>query len=328
VLPGSKKQILERLIVEKIITEIDRLFRGETKSVLVPAIIAIVDEMREYWPLTVRQLYYQLVSKLTIPNALKYYQKVSRVGAAMRRHEIIPWASIEDRTRRTIDKRGISDVQAFVNEQMESFLDYRYYHRCYVQNQDNYVEVAVEKDALSSILSEAIYFYCTRLNIVKGQVSATMLNDMAERFERAVFNGQNPILLYLGDFDPTGIAIPESIQRDLWEYHGVEVELRRVGLNPEHIKQYNLPESFDAAKPSDPNYRKFINRFGSIPPTELDALHPRDLTALIQQALEAVLDMSDIDRQKNVEERERIQLRRAKQDFARFGHECYPELFA
>jgi len=310
------------------VNEIDQLFRGQTKTVLVPAIIETVDEMSDYWPLTVRQLYYQLVSKLIIKNNMGSYQKVSRVSTKLRRHDLLPWEAVEDRTRRTIDKRGISDVQAFVQEQMVSFLDARYYHRCYVQNQDNYVEVAVEKDALSSILSEAVYYYCTRLNIVKGQVSATMLNDMAERFEQAVFNGQNPVLLYLGDFDPTGIAIPESIESKLWELHGVEIELRRVGLNPEQIKQYNLPESFDAAKQEDPNYRKFINRFGNAAPTELDALHPRDLTNLIQQALEGVLDMSDIEDQKDIEDDERLKLKRAKQDFEKYGQENYPELFA
>ena len=139
--------------------------------------------------------------------------------------------------------------------------------------------------------------------------------------------GQNPILLYLGDFDPTGIAIPETIKRDLWEHHGVDIELRRVGLNPEHIEQYNLPESFDAAKSTDPNYHKFIQRFGNAPPTELDALHPRDLTSLIQQELEAVLDMTNVEGQKEIEYGERLKLKRAKQDFERFGKDHYPDLF-
>lgn len=308
--------------------DIDTLFRGETKNILVPAIIETVDDLRDYWPLTVRQLYYQLVSKLIIPNALKYYSKVSRINSKLRRYNFIPWQAFEDRTRRTIDKRGISNVQAFVHDQMESFLDYRYYHRCYVQNQENYVEVAVEKDALSSIVSEAIYFYCTRLNVVKGQASATMINNMAERFEKAVFNGQKPILLYLGDFDPSGIAIPESIKSKLMEFHGVDIELRRVGLNAGQIKQYNLPESIDAAKETDPNYQKFIDRFGSMPPTELDALHPKDLINLIQIALEEVLDMSDIDQQKVIESDERVKLKTAKLDIELYGQNNFPGLFA
>ena len=116
--------------------QIRLLFRGHTKNVLAPAIVATVNEMRDYWPLTVRQLYYQLVSKLIIKNNIASYQKVSRVCTTLRRNDLIPWDAVEDRTRRTIEKRGISDVQAFVSGQMESFLDYRYYHRCYVQNQD------------------------------------------------------------------------------------------------------------------------------------------------------------------------------------------------
>lgn len=309
-------------------TDIDKLFRGKTKTVLVPAIIETVEELRDYWPLTVRQLYYQLVSKLIISNELKHYKKVSVVSTTLRRYELVPWTAIEDRTRRTINKRGISNVQEFVNGQMESFLDYRYYHRCYVQNQENYVEIAVEKDALSSILSQAVWYYCARVNVVRGQASATMLNDMAERFRRAVKNGQTPVLLYLGDFDPTGMAIPESIKNNMLKFHDVEINLIRVGLNVEHIKMYNLPESFDAAKETDPNYRKFIKQFGSTPPTELDALHPQELTVLIQEALERVIDMSDVDDQKEIETMERIKLKRAKQDFQSYGRTHYPELFA
>ena len=98
---------------------IDKLFRGETKTVLVPAIVETVEELRDYWPLTVRQLYYQLISKLIIPNALKHYQKVSRVCTRLRHYNFIPWQAVEGRTRRAIDKRGISIVQAFVHEQVQ-----------------------------------------------------------------------------------------------------------------------------------------------------------------------------------------------------------------
>ena len=231
-------------------TVIDQLIRGETKMVLVPAIIEIVEEMREYWPLTVRQLYYQLVSRLIIPNVLKHYQRASKVNASLRRHGLIPWAAFEDRSRRTIENRGKSGIQEFVSGQMESFLNPAYYGRCYVQNQDNYFQVAIEKDALSSIVSDAVWMYCARLNIVKGQASATIVNSMSERFKRAANIGQKPILLYLGDFDPTGIDIPESIQNKLLEFHVISVELVRVGLNEDQLKRFNLPESVDASKNS------------------------------------------------------------------------------
>ncbi len=107
----------------------------------------------------------------------------------LRREDVLPWRAIEDRTRRTIDKRGVPDLQAFVEEQMEDFMDWRYYHRCLVRDQEVYVEVATEKDALARIFEEAVWPYCVRLNIVRGQVSATMVHDMGERFGRAVMNG-------------------------------------------------------------------------------------------------------------------------------------------
>jgi len=77
-----------------------------------------------------------------------------------------------------------------------------------------------------------------------------------------------------------------------------------------------------------PNYHKFVKRFGNAPQTELDALHPRDLTELIQQSLKSVLDMSDIEDQKAIEVKERQQLKRAKHDFELFGRDHYPMLFS
>lgn len=304
-----------------------RNFFSKRNTVLAAAIRDIVDEMRKYWPLTVRQLFYRLVSAGIIPNTPNDYKRVSDVGAKLRRHHLVDWGAIEDRHRYTTDKLGTSDVEAYAKKQMKSFLNPGHYRRDYVQNQDNYVEVAVEKDALSSILKPVTDSFCTRLNVGKGQISATMVHNMAERFERAQSNGQNPVLLYLGDLDPSGIAIPKAIKSSLLEYHLIEIDLRRVGLNPEHIEQYDLPKNYEKPNPKDNNTKKFIEEFGTLAPTELDAMHPKDLQELISQALEDVLDMSAINEQIENEEEEREILKLARQGFVAFGREHYSDLF-
>ena len=114
--------------------EIEKLFRSENRD-LAFAVIHIVDELKPYWPLTVRQVYYQCVSHGLINNMHSNYTRISKMLTKLRRNDLVTWQAIEDRSRRTTDKRGVEDMEAFVAEQLDCFLDWRYYHRCRVQEQ-------------------------------------------------------------------------------------------------------------------------------------------------------------------------------------------------
>ena len=217
--------------------EESRLFRGNNKAIAV-AMAGIVHELRDWWPLTVRQAYYQCVTRGVFTNHDRNYQKTSKILTKLRRADLLPWRAIEDRTRRTIDKRGVANVQSFAGAQLSEFLDRRYYHRCYIQEQDVYAEVVIEKDALSMIVSDAVWMYCTRVAVIRGQSSATAINELAERMDKAIMKGKTPIILYAGDLDPTGIQIPKSVQNTLFTAHGLDVELRRIALNPDHRCAY------------------------------------------------------------------------------------------
>ena len=302
------------------------MFKGSNRE-LAANVISLIYELRKYWPLTVRQVYYQCVARLYVPNNHGQYQKLSKMLTRLRRENLIGWDAIEDRTRRTVDKRGIDDMRTFVQDQMEEFLNWRYYHRCRVQNQEVYLEVASEKDALASILEGVVWPYCCRLNIVRGQVSATMVERMAERFCKAKDRGQTPVLLYFGDLDPSGVQIPLSLQKNLIEHHRVEVHVDRCALNPRQIKQYSLPESFDAAKKSDPNYERWIGKYGNTPPTELDALHPETLTTVAKAGIENWLDMEDFKDQMEIEELERDRLKSMQYEVSQFIQSQWPEFF-
>jgi hypothetical protein len=305
---------------------IQELFKGKNRE-LAAELIAIIGELRDYWPLTVRQTYYQAVSRLLIANKQSEYRKVSRLLTTLRRHDLLPWHAIEDRTRTTFGKRGMPNVGEYIQDAVQSFLDPDYYGRCYIQDQPVYVEVATEKDALSSIMSDAVWYFCTRLNIVRGQVSATMVNAMAERFDKAVMLGKRPVLLYLGDLDPSGVAIPKALIRNMEEWHSVEVELIRVALNPDQVTTYSLPVSLDAAKQDDPNYKAWLTEYGRQAPVELDALHPRDLTAITTAALESVYDMSSVDAHKAKEREERELLKQMRARVQDFIAAEWPEVF-
>ena len=292
------------------------------------AIIESVHAMRDHWPLTVRQVYYQLVSKELIRNNLSQYRKVSRTLVKLRELDLVPWDAIEDRSRRTTDKRGYSDVGVWLQEQLD-YIHPQKYGRCYVQRQSVYVEVSSEKDALSSIIENAIFAYCTRLNIIRGQVSATHLEQMSQRFDAATMRGQRSVLLHCGDLDPTGVAIPKAIQRNLEARHGVEVEVRHIALRPEHIVRYGLPNSIDSVKQTDPNYQAWLSEFGpGQSAVELDALHPDALATILREELNATYDMGDFGKQMQAEMADRVLVGNIRKDILNLLRQKYPALMA
>ena len=307
--------------------QIEKLFRGENRN-LAFAVIHIVDELKPYWPLTVRQVYYQCVSHGLLNNKHSSYTRISKMLTKLRRNDLVTWQAIEDRSRRTTDKRGVEDIEAFVAGQLEYFLDWRYYHRCRVQEQNIYLEVVTEKDALAGIMEDIVWPYCCRLNVGKGQVSASMVEQIAKRYDQAIMQGKEPVLLYFGDLDPSGVAIPKALKRNLYDWHSVDVKLIRCGLNPEQLQQYNLPISVDAAKKQDPNYQAWISNqeYTGIKPTELDAMHPKQLRELLKHSIESVLDMSSYKEQMQKEEIERDKLKVMRSEIINFMFEQHPHM--
>jgi hypothetical protein len=306
--------------------EIDRLFRGRNRELAV-SLIGICDELRDWWPMTVRQVYYQAVAQQFIGNCLAEYRRVSAILADLRRNDLLPWYAIRDNTRTTYGKRGVSNVAEWLNDKLEYLFDPDGYGRCYIQDQAVYVEVLIEKDALSSIASDAVYPYCTRLNVTRGHPSASMVNDIAGRLDSAMMKGKEPLLLHFGDLDPSGVAIPRSLQKALLDHHGLSVEVRRVALTPEQVARHELPSSLDAAKKQDPNYNAWAHEYGILKPVELDALHPEKLSDLIAETLKGVYDMSEFSEQIAIEEAERLTIKQVRNKTHDFLRQTFPALF-
>ncbi len=313
--------------MQDITQEIERLFKGKNRA-LVTELIAIVNGLKAWWPLTVRQVFYQAVTKGLIENHINRYKRISENLTTLRREDIIPWRAIEDRTRRTTDRKGLPEVEQYIISDVNLLWRPEYYHRCRVSTQPVYVEILTEKDALSAIFEDAARPFCTRVNIIRGQASATMVNDIATRLHEAQNKyGKRPILIHFGDLDPSGVAIPKSIKNNLLEHHGLDVELIRAALNPNQVIEYQLPEGVDAAKQTDKNYGAWLAEYGKHQkPVELDALHPRLLTDLINDSLLRVYDpeLLDAEARREVDDRER--LKKMRTDFLLWAENQFPEL--
>ena len=225
--------------------------------------------------LTLRQIYYQLVAKQIIPNKEKYYRKLSRLCVKGRDEGILPEDKFTDRTRIFDKLNSWLDLSDFMNTVKNAYLKDKW------QNQDSYIEIWTEKDALRAVINKITYKYDVGLQIARGQYCRTGIYETALRYKAQ--SDKKCLLYYVGDYDPSGLIIYNSIKERLIKF-GVDIEIPdRVALTKEQIKKYRLPS--DRAKKSDPNYKRFVKITGSDRVVELDSLPPDILRKIIEDCI-------------------------------------------
>jgi len=258
-------------------------------------------------PLTLRQLFYRLVSKMILSNTTSSYKRLSEIIVKAReRGEVEDWR-IEDRSREVL---GYWD---FFNS-TEEFLDYQVgqfksswqsYLRPIWADQPRYVEVWVEKDALSRLVAEVAIQYRVITCPARGYSSYSYLRRAVERFRGA---GKPVVVIYLGDYDPSGLDISRDLHERLLRYGTEGLEVKRAALTLEQIRKYRLPPM--PAKASDPRHERFVANTGGTDAVELDALPPDALQQAVRKAIEQEIDADAWNSSLEQEELEREDLRR------------------
>jgi len=247
-------------------------FRTKTLEIIQIANSIIEEYSAAGYDLTLRQLYYQFVARDIIPNKQTEYKKLGSMINDGRLAGLIDWNSIVDRTRRYQANSHWENPSEIIESAACSYaLDTR-------ADQNSYIEVWVEKDALIGVIERA----CVPLDIgylsCRGYVSQSAMWRAAQRFIGQEAAGKEcTILLYLGDHDPSGIDMTRDIQNRLVMF-GSDVQVKRIALSMEQIEEYEPPPN--PAKTTDSRYVSYISRYGE-ESWELDALDPRVLTELI-----------------------------------------------
>jgi hypothetical protein len=270
--------------------------------------------LADYHPMTVRQTYYQLVSRHDVKvedskTPKGAYQRVMNALVAARREGIIPWEWIEDRLREPRNLGdGWDDPQRYWDDQV------RYlaagYSRAIWPSQPRYIEVWLEKDALSRIFEDAVSGYNVTLNVGRGYDSWTSVREAAQRFQRREAAGKLTTVLHFGDFDPSGVDMPRSLGERLAELASYP-EIVTISLTYEETQNGSLPESIEGldAKEDDSRVEAFRAKYGrDAKAYELDALPPDDLRTRCVEAIEQYLDMIALANVRKLEAMERAAL--------------------
>lgn len=269
-----------RRTVTKICYE-SKNFQPRTLGVIQQAEQIIQGYQELGFSLTLRQLYYQFVSRGLIPNNEREYNKLGNVISDARRAGLIDWLTIEDRTRFVRALSHFDSPQDLLEAAKQS------YHRDLWQTQDRRVEVWIEKDALIGVIegvcrsNDVSYFSC------RGYVSDSEMWRAAMRMIRHKrFGEQDTLVLHLGDHDPSGIDMTRDI-RDrllLFSEGRCNIEVRRIALTMEQIREQNPPPN--PAKLTDSRYMSYVAEYGH-ESWELDALEPQYIANLITEHIEA-----------------------------------------
>ena len=251
--------------------------------------------------LTLRQIYYQLVARQIIPNQQKYYMKLSRLCVTGRDEGILPEDAFADRLRKVDKPSSWIDLNEFMESVRKSYCKDKW------QDQDSYLEIWTEKDALRSVLTEITYPYDINLMVVRGQVSRTAIYEAYERYYEAQRNAKDCYLYYAGDFDPSGLSIYHSLVKRISDYGeaGEDITFERIALTPEQIEEYDLPS--DPGKQADPNYKRFVAEYGNNV-VELDSLPPDALRGVVMNCIASHIDPQILEEVQEIELEEQAKL--------------------
>ena len=249
--------------------------------------------------LTLRQLYYQLVSRGAINNTVKEYKNLSVTMTNARMAGLIDWDHIEDRSRTALMPPHWSGASHILRDAAHAFRVDRW------AGQRRHVEIWCEKDALTSVLEPVAHDYHVLLLPVRGYSSTTMAYEASLRFQASL--PKEPLVLYLGDHDPSGVDMTRDLEARLSEMAGDDrVELRRLALNYDQVLRDSLPPN--PTKSSDSRTATYTETYGT-DCWELDALEPPALVSVVRDAIEDELDREMFEAQTAQEESVKTLLR-------------------
>jgi hypothetical protein len=231
-------------------------------------------------PLTLRQVFYRLVAAQQLENTRAAYCGLSKHLVNARLAGIVDDSRIVDRVRNTLRVPCWNDLPDFLETVRQSYRREKWTRQPYA------LEVWCEKDAVAGVLQPVTDRYEVLLFPCRGYDSYSALKDAGERIRRA---GRPTVVLYLGDFDPSGQDMPRDIRDRLTRDFGATFDLRVIALTREQVDEHDLPQNF--AKRTDSRAAAFIARHGDIA-VELDALPPNVLQALVREHLDQFFDVT------------------------------------
>lgn len=277
-----------------------------TKDNLQDILTACQAIIKEEGTISLRYLFYRVVSLGLIKKDEKEYAKLSGYSMKWRRNGSIAWDSFVDTARYYHGVRTYSNLSDALENSKNCF------RRNLWQSQKVYVEIWTEKEAIAAIAQQAAEPFGVPVFPMKGFGSGSALHSIAQTIQWQQKCGKEVFVIHLGDHDPSGRCIDESTVRNLRDDHGVEFNFKRIAVNPEQIKLYNL-----LTRPTKKGDTRAKNFEGES--VEVDALPPHVIRNLVETSIAQHIDGAAWEREKEIEAMEKETFDRMADVFERGG---------
>jgi hypothetical protein len=286
---------------------------SDAKRPMLDAVKFIVNGKNDYWPLSDREIHYDLLSDPPLRHASKpdsryrndrpSYQDLCDLLTRARLAGLIPFEAIADPTRTVKVWNFKREPGGFITDELKNFL--KGYWRDLQQSQPNHIEIVGEKNTVEGSIRDVAMEYCIPYTLGRGYCSLDPRYKMAKRFRAS--GKDRLIVLVLSDFDPEGEDIPHSFARSMRDDFGIaNIDARKVCLTHEQVLERDLPKTFDM-KTEGSRYKKFTAKYGDRV-HELEALPVGDRAELLREAIESVMDVDAYNREQEAEKLDAVRI--------------------
>lgn len=276
----------------------EHAFNAKSRALINFANEVIADYAPQGLILTLRQLYYRFVAHGKIPNTQQSYDSLGALINNARLAGLIDWAAIEDRTRGLQGRAHATTPLAYGISMAE-----RYTIDLWVGQQTR-LEIWVEKEALIGVIGRVALEFDVPFLACRGYLSQSEMWEASKRmhdyYRRS--GGGIPVVLHMGDHDPSGIDMTRDNEDRLSDLFKCPVRMKRIALNMSQIQRYDPPPN--PAKVTDSRYKGYLEEYGS-DSWEMDALEPRVLKTIVQGHIEQYLDMAKFNKRVEKQKAER-----------------------
>jgi hypothetical protein len=242
-------------------------------------------------PLSVRGVFYRVMSAGAVEKSEKAYAAVQREVLKLRRSGILPYEWIADGTRWQVKQPSWDTAQDALDDAVSS------YRRALWHNQNAYVEVWSEKDAIASIVSPTTDKWDVPLMIARGFASESFLWSTATTIRNQAVDGREIVIYQLGDHDPSGLAAWQHVQTRLVDFADIDIYFERLAVTETQIAEYDLPTR--PTKITDSRSKNFVGDS-----VEVDAIPTSILRGIVEDAITAWIDPEQLSITQMVEAQE------------------------
>ncbi len=280
-------------------------WRPQKKTrIILEQVDEVLRDYREYLPLTVRQIFYRLVGAFGYEKTEQAYERLCEKLVRARRARMIPFDHIRDDSASVMNHLhfdGEEDFYAYVNGLAQNYTQDK------LAKQGYDVRLHCEAEGMMPQMHAALKDFSIPVYSCSGFDSLTARRQLAKWFHDSyTYKGKTPIMLHVGDYDPDGESIFESLVEDVWSFlsrdapglvsrHEREHLFVRVALVEEHVAMFELP----TAPPKETSSR--TKNWTGTGTCQLEALPPDELRAIVVGNVLEFIDLETLDRDRAAE---------------------------